>query len=202
MVGLTISMIVVLGMLAVFKTTTLASATTGKAATTDRQRLSGLFTAQKVLQGAGFGIDAASFGRDLIVLSGATLSDTGALTGTPVASLPASGNAIVWGSKVSGTYKCQGLYAPTNPTSTTGALIRLPEVDCANAAAYAGVAWASPSMLIEDDRGVGISVRTATACQVFGITGGGGLWAVLTTRNSIEGSNGDVSSSACLVGFA
>lgn len=201
MIGLTVSMVVVLGMLSVFKTATLATATAGTDATTDRQRLAGLFGAQKMLQGAGFGIDAASFGKDLVVLSGATLAD-GSLTGTPVAKPPASGNAIVWGSKVSGTYKCYGLYAPTNPTKTTGALIRLPEADCTDAAAFADIAWSSPPILVEDTRAVQINLQgDSSECQVFGITGQGSLWAVLTTKNSVEGSNADVSTSTCLVGF-
>ena len=194
MVGLVVSMIVVLAMLAVYKTTAKVSADAGQGATTDRQRLSGFFAAQKILLGAGYGIDTPSFGNELVVLAGATLSDSGNISGTK-ASLPADGNALIWGTKLDGTYKCQGLYAPRD-----GGLIRLQETSCSSAANYATIAWTTIT-LIEDTRSVQISAKTATGCKSFGLAGEGGLWTTLSTTNSIEGSNAAVSTSTCLINF-
>lgn len=195
MVGLTVSMIVVLAMLQVFKTTMHTTVSAGQGASTDRQRLSGLFASQKILLGAGFGIDNPSFGNDLVVLSDATLANE--VTGTPVSTLPASGNAIIWGDKSTGAYACTGLYAPA-----AGGLYRLKTTSCTSAKDAQTLAW-DYSVLIDDSHAVQISVSKASdanGCRSFGITGAGGLWVKLTTTNSTEASS-ETSTSACLINF-
>lgn len=201
MVGLTVSLIIVLAMLAVFKTTAFASANAGRSASTDKQRLSGLYAAQKLLVGAGYGIDTPAAGTDLVLLSGAALSnDNKELTGTSAALGGAGINAIVWGAKADlANYKCQGLYAPA-----TGGLVRLTEVACTNAAAYASLTW-TPVQLVDDSRSehkVQIAAAIATSgCQSFGIAGSGGVTVTLQTTNSIDGANKSVATTACLLNF-
>jgi prepilin-type N-terminal cleavage/methylation domain-containing protein len=200
MVGLTISLVIVLAMLALFKTTAFASATAGRDASTDRQRLSGLYAAQKLLVGAGYGIDVPAVGTDLIVLAGATLDTDKKLTGTPAPLGSANINAVIWGAKLNLTnYRCQGLYAPAN-----GGLVRLAETDCVNAAAFSSITW-SPTPLIDDSRAdhkVQIVAANATVgCQSFGITGSGKVAITLDTANSIEGTNKSVATTACLLNF-
>ena len=200
MIGLTVSMIVVLGMLAVFKTTTFAAANAGRAASTDRMRLSGFYTAQKILVGAGYGIDVPTMDTDLILLSNATLGDDKKLTGTPAAVGGSGINAVLWGAKSDLThYTCQGLYAPA-----TGGLIRLAEVSCTSSATYASLVW-TPISLIDDRRADYKVQMSATkpsgGCQSFGIAGSGSVAVTLETVNSIEGTNRSVATTACLLNF-
>ncbi len=200
MVGVTISMIAILGMMTVYKTTLRVSGEAGRGAATDGQRLAALFAAQGLLQEAGFGVASAVYGADVLVLSGAVLEPTSKkLSGTAVASLPASGNAIVWGTKTDGShYMCNGLYAPAD-----GGLIRLPAIACTGATAadsLTGVAW-NEAVLVDDKtagRSILIRVKAATACKPFGISGSGNLQAVLETQNS-TGAPAVVS--ACLANF-
>lgn len=195
MVGMTISLIVVLAMLAIFKVTVFATANAGKAAAKDRERLSGFFTAQKLLTGAGYGIDAPAFGKDLVLLTGATLT-SGQLSGSSAILGASNINAIVWGANVDGTqYKCQGLYAPS-----TGGLVRLSETACVDATKYSQLTWGSIK-LIEDTRAVTITAGRVTECQSFGIAGSGWLSINLATTNSIDSTSGAVSSPACLLNF-
>lgn len=200
MVGVTISMIAILAMMTVYKTTLRVSGEASRGATTDGQRLAALFSAQSLLQEAGFGIASAAYGTDMLVLSGAALDPASKhLSGTAAGSLPANGNAIVWGTKVSGSnYLCNGLYAPAD-----GGLIRLPATACTGAtaaASWAAVAW-NKVVLVDDKaagRNVAISVKTAAACQPFGIGGSGSMQAVLTTQNSTGAS---AVASTCLANF-
>lgn len=197
MIGLAISMIVILGMLAVYKTTIKVTATAGRGATTDGQRLSALFASQTLLQEAGFGINGAALGSDLLVLTGAALGADNKLTGASAGTAaPLAGNAIVWGTKAGADYKCNGLYAPA-----AGGLVRLPAVTCAQASSWASVVW-TPVVVVTDTRVVAITLSPAAArggCKSFGIAGAGKLWVKLATKNSTEL---DAAASTCLTNFS
>lgn len=183
MVGLVISMITILAMLTVYKTTLRSASETGRGAATDGQRLSALFAAQTLLQEAGYGVASAAFGTDLVVIAGASLdSSSNQLSGSVVGGLPASGNAIIWGTKTATAYMCNGLYAPAS-----GGLTRLPAIACTNASAsWNSVVW-TQTKLVDDNkiaRAFMISVTQATGCKTFGIGGSGSLLVRLTTKNS------------------
>jgi hypothetical protein len=206
MVGMVISMIVILAMLTVYKTTLQKTGEAGRGASTDGQRLAALFTSQTLLQGAGFGIASAVFGTDLVVLSGANLGAPGTqITGSLVGALPATGNAIIWGALIpptptsTPTYVCSGLYAPAS-----GGLIRLPTVRCTGASAsWNSIAW-DQNILVRDDtsdsdRTFKIDVTQATACKTFGIGGSGGLLVRLSTQNSF--SSTPATGTTCLTNF-
>ena len=183
MIGLVISMLGILAMLAVYKTTVKQAAFAGQGATTDGQRMAALFSAQTLLQEAGYGVDKAAYGTDLVVISAATLNG-GSLGGTAQTALPATGTAVVWGSKTATTYMCQGLYA-----TATGGFVRLPAVACTAATEWNTLKW-SPVDLVADtkaEQGFSVQVQKSSAaagCKTFGITGGGALLAVLNTTNS------------------
>lgn len=195
MVGLVISMVVILAMLTVYKTTLRVTGETGWGAATDGQRLAALFAAQTLLQEAGYGITAAAFGTDLVVLSGATLGNQ--LTGTVAGALPANGNAIVWGSKTASTYMCNGLYAPAS-----GGLIRLPATGCAAATSWNSINWKQVVLVQDDtaDRAVSIQVTHVSSCQPFGISGTGSLMVKLQTKNSTS-TGRTVTATTCLSNF-
>ena len=186
MVGLTISMISILSMLAVFKTTLKATGDSARGAMTDGQRLAALFAAQTLLQEAGYGIDTAKFATDIIVLSGATLdASTKKLTGTQVSTLPASGNAVIWQSKPASANICNGLYAPA-----AGGLRRLTATSCTAATDLSNIAWTASILVSDIDAHpvtIALTKTTGTSgCQSFGIGGTGGMWAKLTTANSTD----------------
>jgi len=199
MVGMVISLIVILGMLAVYKTTIGVTVQAGQGATTDGQRLSALLSAQTVLQGAGYGIDGAALGKDLVVLAGAGLDGGKTLTGASAGTAaPLEGNAIVWGTKIDadGSYECSGFYAPA-----TGGLVRLPAVACNSAGNWNSVGW-SPIPVVEDTRVVTISLGLVTAaegCKSFGIGGAGRFWVRLQTTNSTDT---DATATTCLSNFS
>lgn len=195
MIGLTISMIVILGLLAVYKTTIGVTVRAGHGASTDGQRLSALLSSQTLLVEAGFGIEGAAFGRDLVVLTGANLAGNGQLTGTAGTAASIRGNAIVWGAKVGDEYKCSGFYAPPD-----GGLVRLTAVTCTQASNWGSLTWVA-TPVIDDTRSVWIDLSTATetgGCKSFGIGGSGKLWVKLTTKNSTDL---DVAASTCLTNF-
>ena len=199
MVGLVISMIAILSMLAVFKTTLKVTGESGRGAISDGQRLAAFYTAQTLLQEAGYGIDTATFGTDILVVSGASLdASTKKLSGTLVSALPASGNAVIWRSKPAAANVCNGLYAPA-----MGGLRRLPATACTSLASeWNTIVWNSSVLVNEtDSHPVSIAVTKTTGtsgCQSFGIGGSGGLWAKLTTANSTDL---DTSATTCLSNF-
>lgn len=198
MIGLTISMIVILGLLAVYKTTIGVTVRAGHGASTDGQRLSALLSSQTLLVEAGFGIEGAALGRDLIVLTGANLAGNGQLTGTAGTAASIRGNAIVWGAKVGDEYKCSGFYAPPD-----GGLVRLTAVTCTQASNWGSLTWVA-TPVIDDTLVVVINldkvdkVNEPEGCKSFGISGSGNLWVKLKTQNS---TGLDVAASTCLTNF-
>lgn len=223
MVGVTISMIVILAVMVVYKTTVSNGAIAGQAAISDGERMVALLSEASLMQEAGFGIDSAEYGTDLLVISDAAIGTTEVdetsenngkgnsnsdsngngnsngnsngngnsnneqkLTGTVVNVLPATGRAVVWGSKINGTYMCQGLYA-----TASGGLIRLPAQQCSSVKSWATLNW-NPMTIVKDTDSThlfSITVAASTqadGCKVFGITGGGALLVTLTTTNSTD----------------
>jgi len=103
LIGLLVSMIVILGMLAIYRSSVQVSVRAAEDAAQSNQKVSALLRADKYLQSAGFGvIDPQYGGANIHLISGASLSGGagGTLSGT--AQTPsgsprqATGNAIVW----------------------------------------------------------------------------------------------------------
>lgn len=120
MVGMVISLIAVLGALALYRSTTqtvFGPDGLVRSSVQDGQLASGLLSAQIALQGAGYGLPAPSSGAQLLLLRDASLnSSTLKLGGTPQAIGVAaqSGNALVWiqnptQSANTAAYTCSGL---------------------------------------------------------------------------------------------
>ncbi|MEJ6004115.1 hypothetical protein WG899_01030 [Paucibacter sp. AS339] len=120
MVGMVISMMAVLGALALYRST--AQTVFGDSglvrnSVQDGQLASGLLSAQIGLQGAGYGLTLPTTGTHFFLLSNALLNpDTLTLSGTVVNITAAaqSGNAVVWISNPNQSantadYRCSGL---------------------------------------------------------------------------------------------
>lgn len=207
MVGLVISMVVVVSLLGVYKTTTRTTLSSKEDSATDSMRMSSILGAQIKLQGAGYGITGPAQGTDMVFLSGAAYnSATAKVTGTVVGNA-VTGNAVIWGENTGAGYTCQGLLAPA-----AGGLTRLPPVACANAAAWAAVSW-SPVVLDDSPRSVTTITRVDTAnCSAYGIVGKGSVTVQLSTQTkrlnynqtnntSTEAATKTSESTVCLVNF-
>lgn len=199
---MTISLITVLAMLSLYRTLMSVTLESAELATSEGQKASGLSTAQIALQQAGFGLPLtgatkSQVGKDLMVISGAVLSEpstsdgeTRRLTaGTPVdmaTADPIQGalvNAIVWGYNPSAAttepltddYRCGGL------VFTGTALVLLRPMKCTRAEQWKSLNWTSIDLINPVDateQGAFIQVRPAT-CWPFSTNEGVSAWQVL-----------------------
>ena len=164
LIGMTIAMLTVTGMMAAYKNTLVTIVPATQNAETDGQRVAGLLRANKVLQSAGFGITAPTSATDIVVLSGASLSGS-TLSGTSQTGSPAAGNAVVWGLDTGGGYTCEGLYA-----ASAGGLQRLVPVTCTAATQFGSLTWTAETM-INDTRTVAVTA-TSESCNPYGVAEG------------------------------
>ena len=193
MTGLAISMVLVLATLMLFQRMVRASTAARMDAQADAQRSAAFLSAGIAVQEAGYGIDAAQADTHLVVLTGAALAGS-ALSGTPAAQ-GVIGNAVVWAENATGTPRCSALLAPSG--SDQGSLLKLGPVACADAAAFASLAWIALPLSEAPAAPVAISWQAA-ACSPFGITAGTGANKVLLTL-SADNSNGvALETSQCL----
>ena len=188
MVGITISMIVTVGMLMVFKNVASTTLAARESASADSKYISSTLTASLALQEAGYGITSPQPGVQLIVISGATLSSN-TLSGTVNTSVSRTGNAVVWEVLSGGVLQCAGLYAPPN-----GGLQSLPAVNCTSASTWNTLTWAPvllvPSPALSDngevDRKVALIFQIAATtgtCKPLGVTTvSGNVLVTLTTE--------------------
>ena len=231
LVGLLVSMIVILGMLAIYRSTVQVSVRAGEDAAQSNQKVSGLLRADKYLQSAGFGLVEPEYGGEsLYLISGASLSGGvgGTLSGTPETPsgtpLQATGNAIIWyreddadlnGAIDNSEKICEGLLARANGNDFDGLLRLLPESNCGGADTWNSIDWTAsilvsapllenyPAMLIQ----VTEAEDSADACQPFGIgdaaTPGNSASGGLLVTLSIQVStqDSDIASSTCLANF-
>lgn len=129
LVGTTISLLLVTGMLQLFKSVIRTSSDAGQDAKSDTQLTSALLTTGMVIHNAGFGIDGASEGTDFIWLKPAMLTGQ-QLSGTNMALLqeleldptPSTQAALIWRKKNhvnDSNTRCEALYiAPISDNAT------------------------------------------------------------------------------------
>lgn len=197
MIGLVISMIVVVGALALFQNTAKRTATARQDVLSDAQRTSSFLSAGLSLQDAGFGITTPTAGTHLVwlrnaTISGTTLSGTAISAGTALtAGVP---YALIWAENITGTVRCSGILAPL-----TGGLRKLGPVNCTNAAAWSSLAWTNS--LLSDTPATPVTIRLETVnCQPFGITTNEGTLRVTFSANNSNGVA--LSASQCLINFS
>ena len=193
MVGITISMLVVVAMLATYKATLAITVDAGQGARSNGQLAAGLLAAQIELQGAGFGVESPAYATNLVVLGGAALGEGLTLEGASARPLASAGNAVVWdsASAVGGARQCGLLvFAGGNLTYARAA--------CTQASGWAPLTWSNAVVLAEGVQGLDITAR-AQACRPFGLgSGRGGLVVTLAASNA----NGVASThSVCVANF-
>lgn len=229
MVGLVISMVSVLAMLALYKTAATVTAASKLGANVDGQIAAGLVSADRFMQSAGYKYGdntatAASYKTDVVLITGATL--TGAtLAGTASTATPTttatSGNALVWLYNASGTYQLQGLYAPT-----TGGLYMLTASvagtppTLTSSTTWSGATWTSqalitpPSATIPNATNAGqtsisiSSIALGNQCQPFSAsfipstTTVGGQYYITLSVTGYAGNSQALNSVTCLANIS
>ena len=204
LIGMVIAMIAVTAVMAAYQNTLATIVPATQNAQTDGQRVAGLLRANKLLQGAGYGITAATFGTDIVVLSGAGLSGS-TLSGTSQTGSTAVGNAVVWGMDTGVGYTCEGLYA-----ASTGGLRRLVPVTCTAATQFGSLTWTAETMV--DDTRTHTMTAVSESCNPYGVAEGTDGAAVgdrtvtmSTTMSTQDASNAfadvPVSLTTCLANF-
>lgn len=199
MVGLLLSTLVMLSLLAVFRVSAQATTDVRLGASGDEQLAAALPRALVLLQDAGYGAASPAYGTHLVVLSGATLSGS-TLAGTAVAA-GAAGNAVVWAADAGGGMRCTGLWF--DPATTgTGGLKQLGPVACASAAAWNALAWTSAPWVASPAArplpAVGFTA-VAGACSPFGLQALAAQMRIVVTAATAAGA--PVAAPQCLVNF-
>lgn len=207
MIGLLISMVALLGMMSLYGTVVKSTVESTRDARIAGERSSGLLVATMQLQGAGYGIDAATRSNDLLLLSGATLAldgASGSLSGGASVTGGGEGNTLIWRTRPDLlTAWCSGLHAPHSDEQ--GGLYLLQPQLCS---ALTETEWqVVRPLLIDNSDAVDARLPVSMAlvdhgtsgCQVLGIAGAGQISVRLSTTDR----NGNaVISSTCLLNFA
>lgn len=179
MVGMVISMMAVLGALALYRSTTQTVFGDGglvRNSVQDGQLASGLLSAQIALQGAGYGLPTPSTGSHFLLLTNALLNpDALTLNGTilNVTAAAQNGNAVVWINNPNlsangADYRCSGLVS--DPSTRALYLIQSSGACNPLTTQWNKITWLRRT-LIESGvlaQAVTLSVQKDSACWPFG----------------------------------
>lgn len=175
LVGVSLSMISILGLLSLYKNLIGVSVQSIQDSRQDGQIAAAVLTAQRELLNAGFRVDANPV--QIILLNDANLSN-GTLTGTPRAfnaatsTAPATGNAMVWTYKptATGSAICSGLLMKKDSGKETGSLLRLQGgTNCSLVSQWGTTTWTSTALIETNQPAAFFSVLYAP-CWPFGKT--------------------------------
>lgn len=205
LIGLLISMVALLGMLSLYGTVVKSTVESTRDARIAGERSSALLVAGMQLQGAGYGIEGAALGDDLLLLAGASLDrDGGSLSSGTTVMGSGDGNTLIWRIRSDGaTTWCRGLHAPSS--AGQGGLYLLQSHPCSAITSVS--TWEIRPLLIDDSDAVDHSLpiilslteHAAPGCSVLGIAGSGRISAGLHTTDR----NGNrIDSTTCLLNFA
>lgn len=164
MVGLTISMIVILATLMLFQRTIRVTAEARRDAQADAQRSAGFLSAGIAVQEAGYWIEDAKLGRELIVLKNADFNGS-TLSGSP-AGLGESGNAVVWAEKSTGLVRCSALLALDSEDA--GGILKLGPVSCTDVTLFSDLTWTVKRLTDFPSASISIMLQNSE-CSPFGI---------------------------------
>lgn len=203
LVGLAVGLLSIAAMLTLYRNVVTNANFVNDQARRDGQVATGSLVSQQEMQQAGFGIDGAAIGTDLVVLSHASLSE-GKLKGTAIGAYGSTvtGNAVIWGfnpTAASGTvdpagYQCEGLLV------TAQGLQWLKPASCKSAANWQGVPWRSSQLASTGSLGpLSIFQATPGSCFPYQQTAPGSSFQVsyyLPTEQQVQNaqSNGSGSS--------
>lgn len=223
LVGLVVSMIVILGSMALFNSTLQSNTRASQDARITGERATGLLVAHMELQGAGFGIPSAQPENHLRLISGAALtanqgSNTAKVSGGANQTIGTNGtytgNALIWSQEVNGQNTCTGLFAPSKASIDASSEMLPPSLyllrsqNCSSTTE--DLNWVPHALVAENP-----TLRNARAfsfiirhepCQGLGIAGEGYLEATISTRHSTgstqaDNESVDLATTTCLLNF-
>ncbi len=176
MVGVTISLITAVAMLTMFRHSIRITANTTAMSKQDGERSSAMTIAPMLLQDAGFGINNAAVGTNIVALSGATLAGT-TLGGTPVTS-GANANAVVWRHQTAATLQCSALLAiPEKGLSLLG------PITCAALTDWSTASWTTQPLASLGTFNFVLRV-TPTPCTQYGYASNGRATVQISSNNA------------------
>ena len=197
LVGLALSMIAMMTLMAGYRQVVLNAQTQVRSGQSRAEVASTLLTTAQLVQQAGWGVaptatpPGGTANTDIVLLSAAAVGG-GSMSGTAVSitSTTAAGNALVWDTAIAGTTQCHALVAGA------GGVGRYGPVNCTNASGWASLAWGDGVTLIQGQSLASTpQFRTQiVSCWPFG-TGPGG--PQVATRVDLVGF-GSSTPSLCL----
>lgn len=206
MIGLLISMVALLGMLSLYSTIVKSTVQSSRDARVSAERSSTLLVAHRYLQGAGYGIDNASRGTDMLLFAGTTLDDN-SLSGGNIITNANPGNTLLWRTQTDGSnMRCSGLHAPSS--NDQGGLYLLRPQSCSPLAWPDD--WEVRPLLVDSTDAAGdaspftITLKDIPDCKVLGVINAGGLAVTLGTSIATSDNNDpiEINSTTCLLNFA
>lgn len=187
LVGVAISLLAVVVMLGVYRSTTRQTATVSVDTRVDTEKMSALLTIHQALSTAGYGIDSPVIGRDLLLLDDATLVGP-VLAGTPSTG---EGNALVWGQNIGSGYECSGFIIRDKD------VVYLPPVKCVSVAALPQ--WTTTNTLVSALSNFTANILyNKASCKVMGSSITGSTSIKISIANSYVQ---DTLSTTCLGNF-
>lgn len=203
MIGLVISLIAVMGMMALYRTVVHTTAESGSYARMTGERSSAVLTAHIYLQEAGFGVDNAALGTDLAFCAASMEQERLTVTNC---STSRSGRLLLWRMQTIGE-QCAGLYLTANggveylqPASCTGAGLAASWDSGQRVTLYTttmeGAVFSSIEIIEED-------------CQALGVAGAGAYRVNLRAHHPLtedyDAADAStflpINSSTCLINF-
>lgn len=187
LIGLLISSIVLIGMMVIFRNTIQTAVPASESARSDGERVAALLSAHMLVQDSGFGIENAVYGTHLQVLNDNITVSLDAPDGSQ-----ATGNTLVWLSKIAGSLQCNGLQADSQ-----GGLWRV-SCDTSMGNITPTSRLILPSQYAADTVDpISITVNRKP-CWPFGVGVSGHILITLNVQNSTEHH---IDSSTCAVNF-
>lgn len=175
MVGLVISLLAVVAMLGIYSNTTKKTAVLSHDTRTDSEKIASIMSLHMSLRNAGFGIEDAAIGTDLILLTSASFSN-GSLTGSASNN---NGNAIVWSEKTNANSQCSGFILREKD------IIFFPPVNCINANNWSTVNWGQGIQLVSSIENITSNiVLQKSSCKMLGSSIEGSINVTIGISNS------------------
>lgn len=202
LVGLSISLIIIVALMSLYRTVVQASNASITRANTNGSLNNSILIAQNMLQQAGYGIvysNQATITNNVIILRNATFNSA-TLSGQAV-KVPSSqgansvsGNAVIWGwiEPSTSTYYCQGLIFYNNT------LYQLNASSCTSANNWANTTWAYNVLVLNGLASTSNFVAAYNTCSNYGSNYVASTPIITINPVYSDGEVNNTSSSVCL----
>lgn len=157
-------MIVILAALGIFQRMAKNTVDARKDAQSNAQRNAVFLAAGLNLQSAGFGIENAAWGTQVLLLENAFWNEQSQRLNESPGEID-SGNAIIWMKNIDGATMCSGLLAP----ATSGGLLSLETTACGSVTEWSSLAWSKSRYLNKAQIHQVTITKGAGTCSPYGV---------------------------------